>query len=65
MENGYKNNNHLNGEKSPNAKLNEELVRKIKQNYIFRKFSVAKVAKNLILVKVVSIILFLEIVGNT
>ena len=33
--------------KSPNAKLNEELVRKIKQNYIFRKFSVKKVAKKI------------------
>lgn len=37
-KNGFKNNNHLNGEKSHFAKISEELVRKIKKDYIPYKF---------------------------
>ena len=37
-KNGFKNNNHLNGEKSHFTKISEELVRKIKKDYIPYKF---------------------------
>ena len=44
-KNGFKNNNHLIGKRSHNAKINEELVRKIKQNYIPHKFGSIKLSK--------------------